>query len=681
MELYPIHKDYEIIEKLGQGSFGSAFKAKNKKDNKIYVIKQIMLKEDFKKEEIEKIKREAKILFDINNENIVKCYDSFFTQKSYNIILEYCKGLDLRKFIDNQKSKKKLIEENLIFSFIFDLINGLKEIHERNLIHRDLKPENLFLTSNNRIKIGDFGISKQLSTKSYASSKVGTYNYCAPEIINGQKYNNKVDIWSLGCIIYELCTLECCFESEFVLGLCNKIINERHGKINNIFYKPELQNFIDLLLKKDYKERPDIKSIFVYATKNFSSNNNLNLQKNLYIDNKNKSFLSIDPFKILGINENEFIIIEQNNKINQKDFLINKYWELKNTDDNKNKKLFLSYYILYNKNKFNRNGDNFIITKKDPFYYVIMNDLNNLKMLYKQNKYILCQKDNYKRTLLHLSVLGEYYEITKFLLEKGINFDEPDSFLVTALYYAKGKIEELLKSFGASIKFYNDNPPGCNTNGININIKDINKIDLIYNSFIESKIINKVQIIKNNEEKVGIRFYRTKFPKGEFYKNPTKDWIPVYHGTKFVSMEHILLYGLHCYGEPLYGHIRLGEKVNNVENWANSLFVTPSIFYASKYAETIKSENEDWYIIIEAFVDLQNFDKYKSTIYNYIFKNGEPKILEYRHNGCGRFPPIMHIHCSLDINGIDTTSLLFVKKRYLDNATNYSEGKIYENKI
>ena len=162
------------------------------------------------------------------------------------------------------------------------------------------------------------------------------------------------------------------------------------------------------------------------------------------------------------------------------------------------------------------------------------------------------------------------------------------------------------------------------------------------------------------------------------YQEPEKDWIPVYHGTKFVSMEHILVYGLHYYGEPSNGHIKLGVEFNNIKNWAASIFVTPSIFYASNYAEIIHSENEEWFIIIEAFVDPKRFDIYESTIYKYNFKLGEPKKLEYRFNGDYLGSCCCHW---LDEGGIDTNSLLFVKKSYLKKAKSYLDGKIFENRL
>ena len=129
---------------------------------------------------------------------------------------------------------------------------------------------------NNRLKIGDFGISAILKSTKYASSKVGTYNYMAPEIIKGQKYNNKVDIWALGCIIYELCTLNICFDSSSILDLCNKIINVTYDKF---FNNKELSFLLDLLLKKDYKERPDIEQIYKLVIQ-FIKKNTINEKKN-----------------------------------------------------------------------------------------------------------------------------------------------------------------------------------------------------------------------------------------------------------------------------------------------------------------------------------------------------------------------------------------------------------------
>ena len=176
--------------------------------------------------------------------------------------MEYCDNKDLKSFINTHKNNNELINEEVIYNIILDICYGIKEIHSKNLIHRDLKPENLFISKDYKIKIGDFGISKQLiNTVNYANTNKGTYNYMAPEIINGEKHNKKVDIWSLGCILYELLTLNLCFGCVFIGGLIQDINKNNHGTIDTNIYNKEWQNIIDLLLKIDYHERPEIDEV------------------------------------------------------------------------------------------------------------------------------------------------------------------------------------------------------------------------------------------------------------------------------------------------------------------------------------------------------------------------------------------------------------------------------------
>ena len=273
---------FQIIDTLGKGSFGSAYKVIDKDNNKIYVIKQISLKNSTKKE-IESIKNEAKILSSINSEYVVKYFDSFIENDYFNIVMEYCNGLDLRKLINSYKENNKFIEKEKIYHFIDGLCQGIQELHKKKLIHRDLKPENIFLTGNYKIKIGDFGISKQLNeVNDFAKTQIGTISYMAPEMITGEKYNNKIDIWALGCIIYELCTLECCFDGLSINAVKIKEINIK-------LYGNELQNLINVLLNKNYKKRPNIEEVIKTI-----NNNEIN-------NNKNESF------RILLLQSDEFI--------------------------------------------------------------------------------------------------------------------------------------------------------------------------------------------------------------------------------------------------------------------------------------------------------------------------------------------------------------------------------------
>ena len=196
---------YKIIEKIGKGTFGNVYKLE--KNNKFYALKKISIK-DLDQEEIDKIKQEAKILSDLDNENIIKYYGCKEEDDYFNIVMEYGGKSNLYNFIQSYRQKNENIEEYKIKDIILQICIAIKVIHENKIIHRDLKPENILLNEDNKIKITDFGVSKKLSTiESKTGSQVGTQHYMALEIEKGEKYNNKVDIYSLWCIIYEKFTL------------------------------------------------------------------------------------------------------------------------------------------------------------------------------------------------------------------------------------------------------------------------------------------------------------------------------------------------------------------------------------------------------------------------------------------------------------------------------------------
>ena len=376
-----------------------------------------------------------------------------------------------------------------------------------------------------------------------------------------------------------------------------------------------------------------------------------------------EDFINVNPFKYLKISENE----NSNYDLGYYLFFY------------KNPHQLLSAYILDNPDNFTRSGNIFTLKNKDdPFYYTIINDINTLKKLFSENKYIIIQKDKKGRTLLHYSVVGKNYDITLFLLEQGINYDEPTigvkGYLPhTPLYYSDDeKITELLEKFGAKNTWYNvAGFEKINSKGINIKFETENKIDEIFKQFFQREKILKVEDIKlSSGEIIAKRLLRNQQKENE---RETNSWNKVYHGTRLCALEHILILGLRNFGEPLHGHIPFGEKNNGIQNWARAIFVTPSIFYASKYAEIINSENEDWYVIIEAKVQPNSYSVHEKTIYNYNFKYGEPKNLEFR------------IRTSEDLDGkftsdekmIETFSVLFVKKEFLDNCNKYSDSSIF----
>ena len=297
--------NYKIIKQLGEGGFGKAYKVQNKLDKNFYVIKKIPIKSN-SPEELKSIENEALILKEINSEYIVKYIDSFIENEYYNIVMEYCENKDLKSFIKNHKDNNQLIHEEVIYNIVLDICYGIKEMHLNNLIHRDLKPDNLFIGKDYKIKIGDFGISKKLiNSMKYANTGNGTYNYMAPEMINGQKYNKKVDIWALGCILYELFTLNFCFDCTYIGGLINDINKNNHGKIDTNIFNIEWQNIIDLLLKTDYHERPEIDEVIESIKKIKESN---------LIKTSNLNDLDNISLNILQRNEFDKVIILNNEK-------------------------------------------------------------------------------------------------------------------------------------------------------------------------------------------------------------------------------------------------------------------------------------------------------------------------------------------------------------------------------
>ena len=248
-------KDYIILEQLGHGSFGVVYKVKKKNTNDIFALKQMSF-EEVSADEINKIKKEAKILNLINSDFVVKYYDSFEEKNSMNIVMEYCDGGDLDDFIKENKKKSSLLDENLIWKIFIKITIGLADIHKLNILHRDLKTLNIFLKKglDMDIKIGDLGVAKMISNNAFAKTLIGTPYYLSPEICEDKPYNNKSDVWALGCILYELCTFKRPFEAGSQGALVLKILNNDPEPINQRYSK-DLQNLIPLLLNKNSEKR------------------------------------------------------------------------------------------------------------------------------------------------------------------------------------------------------------------------------------------------------------------------------------------------------------------------------------------------------------------------------------------------------------------------------------------
>ncbi|KAM6361469.1 serine/threonine-protein kinase Nek1 isoform 3-T10 [Alca torda] len=249
---------YIKVRKIGEGSFGKAILVKAKENGQQYVIKEINISKMSNKER-EESRREVAVLANMKHPNIVLYRESFEENGCLYIVMDYCEGGDLFKKINAQKGI--LFSEDQILDWFVQICLALKHIHDRKILHRDIKSQNIFLTKDGTIQLGDFGIARVLnSTAELARTCIGTPYYLSPEICQNKPYNNKSDIWALGCVLYEMCTLKHAFEAGNMKNLVLKIISGPFPPVS-VHYSYDLRNLLSQLFKRNPRNRPSINSI------------------------------------------------------------------------------------------------------------------------------------------------------------------------------------------------------------------------------------------------------------------------------------------------------------------------------------------------------------------------------------------------------------------------------------
>ncbi|XP_053921274.1 serine/threonine-protein kinase Nek1 isoform X6 [Cuculus canorus] len=249
---------YIKVRKIGEGSFGKAILVKAKENGQQYVIKEINISKMSNKER-EESRREVAVLANMKHPNIVLYRESFEENGCLYIVMDYCEGGDLFKRINAQKGI--LFSEDQILDWFVQICLALKHIHDRKILHRDIKSQNIFLTKDGTIQLGDFGIARVLnSTAELARTCIGTPYYLSPEICQNKPYNNKSDIWALGCVLYEMCTLKHAFEAGNMKNLVLKIISGPFPPVST-HYSYDLRNLLSQLFKRNPRNRPSVNSI------------------------------------------------------------------------------------------------------------------------------------------------------------------------------------------------------------------------------------------------------------------------------------------------------------------------------------------------------------------------------------------------------------------------------------
>ena len=252
--------NFEIVTKLGDGAYSVVYKVKRKQDNKIYALKKVKLKDLCDKEKQNAL-NEVRILASVKSNFVISYKEAFIDEDDTNLclVMEYADKGDLYQKILQFKKIGCLIEEVDIWRIFIQMVKGLKALHDLNIMHRDLKSANIFLFSDGTAKIGDLNVSKVVN-KGVGYTQTGTPYYASPEVWNDQPYDIKSDIWSLGCVTFEMLALRPPFRGENMDKLYNKVIKGEYGKISER-YSDDIKKVIKLLLKVNPKERPNCTQI------------------------------------------------------------------------------------------------------------------------------------------------------------------------------------------------------------------------------------------------------------------------------------------------------------------------------------------------------------------------------------------------------------------------------------
>jgi len=249
---------YAQIKKVGEGSFGAAILVQqtgDKDNGSKAIVKMIDLSRASRQERDDALK-ESQVLSSLKHPYIVRYRESFHEDGWLCIAMDYCEGGDLSARIKSNRAEKTNFPQDLVLRWFTQAILALKYIHDMHIIHRDLKSGNFFLSKSNNIKIGDFGISKVMeSTAACAQTQIGTPYYLSPEICLGKPYHWSSDIWSMGCILYEMCANRVPFDAPDLKTLITKITKGPPPELPD-GYPGELVALHKELLERDSQKRP-----------------------------------------------------------------------------------------------------------------------------------------------------------------------------------------------------------------------------------------------------------------------------------------------------------------------------------------------------------------------------------------------------------------------------------------
>ena len=396
--------DFQIISKLGEGAYSTVFKVKRIIDNQIYALKKVKLMNLSEKEK-ENSLNEVRILASVKSNFVVSYKEAFFDEKDNTlcIVMEFADRGDLYQKIVAHKKSAKFFEESDIWRIFIQLVKGLKALHDLKILHRDMKSANVFLFSNGCAKLGDLNVSK-VARRGLGYTQTGTPYYASPEVWKDKPYDHKSDVWSLGCVLYEMITLRPPFRAKDMEGLFNKVCKGQFSRIPDRF-SDDLFKIVQYLLQVNSIQRPSCEQILQHPIvlkrieyfKSFGSeeeNEDKCLLKTIHMP-KNLLFLS-DKLPKPNYDKQ---FKNTNNSGEEENKNYRSFNKLANINtNNKNNKVL-------NTNEINKVNNNVLNNIKKPVKLIpINNKMNNLSNIIEREKEkLLLNKENEKQDILQMN--------------------------------------------------------------------------------------------------------------------------------------------------------------------------------------------------------------------------------------------------------------------------------------
>ena len=242
---------YEILEKIGTGGMSDVYKAKCHKLNRYVAIK--VLKQEFSENTnfVSKFRVEAQAAAGLMHPNIVNVYDVGEEDGIYYIVMELVEGITLKNYIE----KKARLSVKEALSIAIQVSMGIEAAHNNHIIHRDIKPQNIMISKEGKVKIADFGIAKAATSNTITSNVMGSVHYTSPEQARGGFSDERSDIYSLGCTMFEMLTGRVPFDGETTVAIAIKHIQEDMPSPRE--YVSEIPVCVEQIIFKCTQKSPD----------------------------------------------------------------------------------------------------------------------------------------------------------------------------------------------------------------------------------------------------------------------------------------------------------------------------------------------------------------------------------------------------------------------------------------